>query len=436
MGGAEMSLINKMLRDLDARGGDGARGDASSQVRPVSHGSRSGLSPLAIGAGLMALVVLGGGGFATWKYWRGAQQPVSASIPAAAQAPQAAPVTPVAQKNGPVAVAAGDEGPAVVAGNIPPEAHRAAGEKMAREMEERNAAARRAAGASGAMAAGGAVGSKPDASQRAPGDDTGRLGKAAPERRAAASKDGLAGRRDSAAASVARATRSASDGAKQARSPAGGDRADAGGAVSGAGNGAFGAAGAEAGLSPQQKAENEYRRALVKLQDARISEAMAGLERALELDPRHEAARQTLVSLLVESGRNAEAIHHLALATSLDPRQASMAMLLARLQLENGGNALDTLQRSLPYAETNAEYRAVMAGVLQRAGRHKEAVEHYQAAVRLQPANAVWWMGVGISLQAEKRNAEAKAAFQRAAESGRLAPELQSFVERRLQQLD
>jgi len=401
-----MSLINKMLRDLDARGGDGARGDASSQVRPVNHGSRSGLSPLAIGAGLMALVVLGGGGFAAWKYWRGAQQPVSAPMPAAVQAPQAAPVTPVAQKNGPVAVAAGDEGPAVVAGNIPPEAHRAAGEKMAREMEERNAAARRAAGASGAMAAGGAVGNEPGVSQRA------------------------------AAASVSRAKRSASGGEKQSRPTAGGDRADAGGAVSGAGTGAFGAAGAEAGLSPQQKAENEYRRALVKLQDARISEAMAGLERALELDPRHEAARQTLVSLLVESGRNAEAIHHLALATSLDPRQSSMAMLLARLQLENGGNALETLQRSLPYAETNAEYRAVMAGILQRAGRHKEAAEHYQAAVRLQPANAIWWMGLGISLQAEKRNAEAKAAFQRAAESGRLAPELQSFVERRLQQLD
>jgi MSHA biogenesis protein MshN len=111
-------------------------------------------------------------------------------------------------------------------------------------------------------------------------------------------------------------------------------------------------------------------------------------------------------------------------------------MLLARLQLEAGGNALETLQRSLPYAESNPEYRAMMAGVLQRANRHTEAVDHYQAAVRLQPANAVWWMGLGISLQAEKRNAEAKSAFQRALESGRLSPELQGFVERRLQQLD
>jgi MSHA biogenesis protein MshN len=77
-----------------------------------------------------------------------------------------------------------------------------------------------------------------------------------------------------------------------------------------------------------------------------------------------------------------------------------------------------------------------MAGILQRANRHKEAADQYQAAVRLQPGNAVWWMGMGISLQADKRNAEAKIAFQRARDSGRLAPELQAFVERRLQQLN
>jgi MSHA biogenesis protein MshN len=44
-------------------------------------------------------------------------------------------------------------------------------------------------------------------------------------------------------------------------------------------------------------------------------------------------------------------------------------------------------------------------------------------------------MGLGISLQAEKRNAEALDAFQRAKGSGTLSQELLAFVERRLQQL-
>jgi MSHA biogenesis protein MshN len=44
-------------------------------------------------------------------------------------------------------------------------------------------------------------------------------------------------------------------------------------------------------------------------------------------------------------------------------------------------------------------------------------------------------MGLGMALQADKRNAEALEAFQRARASGALSAELQVFVERRLQQL-
>jgi MSHA biogenesis protein MshN len=44
-------------------------------------------------------------------------------------------------------------------------------------------------------------------------------------------------------------------------------------------------------------------------------------------------------------------------------------------------------------------------------------------------------MGLGISLQADKRNGEALDAFQRARASGGLNADLQAFVERRIQQL-
>jgi MSHA biogenesis protein MshN len=187
--------------------------------------------------------------------------------------------------------------------------------------------------------------------------------------------------------------------------------------------------------TPSQRAENAYRRALGVLEDGRVTEAIATLQAGLQIDPRHEAARQTLVGLLIEAGRPDDAMRQLQAALAIDARQPALAMLLARLQLERGGPAIDTLMRTLPYAAGNGEYHAFLAGVLQREGRVHEAADHYQAALKRSPGNGVWWMGLGIALQADKRDAESRAAFTQAQASGTLSPELQAFVERRLGQL-
>lgn len=188
---------------------------------------------------------------------------------------------------------------------------------------------------------------------------------------------------------------------------------------------------------PSVSGEAEYRHALADLQDGRVNEAITALERALHIDPRHDAARQTLVGLLVEAKRNDDAVRQLQLGLGLDARQPAMAMLLARLQLEksNGSAAIDTLQRSLPYATGNGDYQAFLGGVLQRQGRNSEAVTQYQAALAATPGNPIWLMGLGLSLQGAQHPREASVAFQQAAASGTLPPDLQGFVERKVQQL-
>lgn len=184
-----------------------------------------------------------------------------------------------------------------------------------------------------------------------------------------------------------------------------------------------------------QRSENFYRQALSALDEGRVSAAYTAFDQALALNPRHDAARQSLVSLLIEDGRSDEAMQQLQQGLAADPGQSALAMLLARMQIERGTSGVATLLRTLPAATGNADYHAFLAGALQRDGRHKEAVEQYAAALRITPEHGVWLMGMGISLQAEKRERDAAEAFRRAKASGMLTPALDTFVERKLQQL-
>lgn len=184
-----------------------------------------------------------------------------------------------------------------------------------------------------------------------------------------------------------------------------------------------------------QRAENFYRQALASLDEGRVSAAYTAFDQALALNPRHDAARQSLVSLLIEDGRGDEAMQQLQQGLAADPGQTALAMLLARMQIERGTSGVETLLRTLPAATGNADYHAFLAGALQRDGRHKEAVDQYAAALRVTPEQGVWLMGMGISLQADKRDRDAAEAFRRAKASGMLTPALDAFVERKLLQL-
>lgn len=190
-------------------------------------------------------------------------------------------------------------------------------------------------------------------------------------------------------------------------------------------------------LTPQQHAENEYRKASNLIQQGRTTDAFAALEHALRLDARHAGARQTLVALLIESRRQDEALRILREGLQLDAGQTGLAMILARMQLERGElkPALSTLQRSLPHAAERADYQAFLAALLQRDGRHREAVEHYALALRKSPENGLWWMGQAISLQAESRIPEAIAAYNRAKTGNGLSAELRAFVDEKLNSL-
>jgi MSHA biogenesis protein MshN len=416
-----MSLINKMLQDLDARGT--APGEAlPSQVKPVARAPRR-LNRRAIAAavaGACAGVALA---CFAWSQYRSANQdnvPVPAAPAVAAVAkPAPAPAQPASGMTSTITMLPTETAPAASAAEAAP---RPAAEPAAAQPVVERAPAVTAPDAPASAS----VPAKPPRAAEARTEAAPAAGAAAAKAvPLLAAKSVAPVEPDSDEARAVRRALMQELEARQAGKPA----------LKGRPALPEGRAAQGREQSVAQRAEGEYRRALASMQEGRMIETIAALEQALRIDPRHEAARQTLVGLLIEGGHPDEAMRQLQLGLTQDPRQPALAMLLARLQIERGGSGIETLMRTLPYAGASPDYHAFLAGALQRQQRHREAAAEYLAALRAAPANGVWWMGLGMSLQAEKRNAEALEAFQKAQASGVLSQELQAFVERQIRQL-
>ncbi|HZP94366.1 MAG TPA: tetratricopeptide repeat protein [Burkholderiales bacterium] len=190
-------------------------------------------------------------------------------------------------------------------------------------------------------------------------------------------------------------------------------------------------------LAPYEKGEIAFRAGVAKLQQGRVKDAEESFRAALHEDPTHAAARQALIGLLVDAGHYLDAEQVLREALQVNPRQPRHAMLLARLELERGdaAAAVETLQNARQYAAADPEYSAFFAAALQRTGRHQEAVQAYRDALARSPGNAIWLIGLGISLRAISDASGARDAFRQAAESKSLSPELQAFADSQLREL-
>lgn len=163
----------------------------------------------------------------------------------------------------------------------------------------------------------------------------------------------------------------------------------------------------------------------------RSTEAMELLAQVLARQPTHAAARGSLAALLAEAGRREQALHVLLAGSELDA--ARFAAPAAQLQAELGNvtGALATLAR-LPPATRTPAHEALYAGLAQRAGDHMTALAAYRRALAQPQADPVWWVGLGVSLEATGEPGEARGAYARAAADARLPADVRRYVSDRL----
>lgn len=184
----------------------------------------------------------------------------------------------------------------------------------------------------------------------------------------------------------------------------------------------------------REMAEGEYRKGMQAVKRGDNAAALPQFQRALEFDPGMAKARQALLSVLVGARQWAEAQRFAQSGLDLDPSQTGWAMILARLQFEQGdaSGALLTLEKHAAHAQADADYHGLFAYLLQKQQRPAEAVEHFQLAVSLRPNEGRWWFGLGLALEGAGRAGEAKEAFQKARTAGNLSADMSAVIEQKL----
>lgn len=184
----------------------------------------------------------------------------------------------------------------------------------------------------------------------------------------------------------------------------------------------------------REEADERYRKALPLIRAGQADQARALLEAALALSPGHIAARETLAALLSDAGRNQEAEQVLRVGRATNPEHAWFALSLARLQAARGdmAGAAASLQGGLGGRGVDADYHATLAALLVRLKQYPDAVQQYEQALKQQPGQGTWWMGLGLALGAQGKNEEARSAYRRALAVGNLPDSLEEFARTKL----
>jgi MSHA biogenesis protein MshN len=184
-------------------------------------------------------------------------------------------------------------------------------------------------------------------------------------------------------------------------------------------------------------ADQAYQKGLDAFRTGRYAESERELRAALEHRSSFIEARYLLASALMQLRRSEEAERIVAEGIHLAPDSSPLRRLAAHIRFERGDvdGALDELEISPPALEADPEYHAFVAALLQHKGKHLDAVRVYQRLLALRPDNGVWWMGLGICLEALARNAEALKAYTYAMTRGSLPPDLRQFVAERISML-
>jgi len=183
--------------------------------------------------------------------------------------------------------------------------------------------------------------------------------------------------------------------------------------------------------SPEHQAQVQYNYAVQLIEENHPQAAITQLQQLLLDFSNHVQARSLLIDLLVKNGKLQKALDVLNIGLKKSPGYAPFVKSKARILITLGKNyqALRVLQSIVPDSIVDdPEYYSLLATIYHDQGKYLAAAQIYYQLTNVQPDKSTWWVGLGISLEAAKKNNAAIDAYQQAMQSEDLTPELRAFL--------
>jgi len=188
-------------------------------------------------------------------------------------------------------------------------------------------------------------------------------------------------------------------------------------------------------LSRDQQA---YRAGLKYLEQENWIVAEENFNQALTINPSLVDARLRLVGVLQQQMQLDKAEKLLLQGLQLTPENSDLRKVYARLLLKDQRyvDAIKLLKAApVPVIAQDLEYHALLAALLQESKQFEAASQVYSQLLQVRPQSALWWMGMAISQEQLGNSENARNAYQKALNLKGLRPDLQNYIQSRLQVL-
>lgn len=193
----------------------------------------------------------------------------------------------------------------------------------------------------------------------------------------------------------------------------------------------------EVKLTPKQLAQKRFTLASEAERDGKLKDAISYYEQTLGFDPSMHEARKQLAALHYGQGQLAKASEVLLQGMLLFPQQLDFALLLARVQQASGQAdlALVTLA-NIPDMHPLARQKwMAQSDLAQKLGQFSLSEQAYRQLLQQEPQQAKWWMGLAYALDSQQQFPQARQAYRTALGHRGLSAQASAFIEQRLTQL-